>query len=638
MSEATKHFNYNGLSHFQPSPQMLCLFTDASRPIKAQLRIKKEAIGAVREALNALMLVLSPGFDYRPSATATGKINYDQRADNLAQARDYFCATIRKTDPASSLGMDPTISLSEKGLLIEGLSKNGQDMGSIFVPASSYETVGDVVLGSSTMEAGPDLLDGLLHVSTKDSLSLAIGSDLTSTEKTEKFFGAVDKSFRHPNDWKREILQFLAASGLENNAKARFNRIDLYNVLRHLRLNKPDKADKTASKALRFVLINGVNPEIHLEPWGVKITSPIGRYRGQRSACLEFYDRDKLVRLEPLLPYITHVDVHIMGEALPAFWILNSDVVSYTYATLGYKTSNWARGLLRDQILRRDTENPTGYVPVIEALQTARHADVDQLSASTGLPSSVVQAALVRGIQLGVVAPNAGVGGFQHREIFVGTKMDALRYGSARASGYKDETRAYQIVDQGRVNMNGRITVRPNGEVDFARLNQRFAKVADKVEVKFTTDPVIVTQQKLDFQKEDPVFYPKLQLNVRGATRKPGCTCAYMDAMKDSKDPICSHLQALWIQYCRDHILGESTGVKSLAQNILLQVTESGEKKAHRLSIRARRVIDEWGSLDDLNGGKPERRVRLFQRQQDAYQAFLSRISELESQGFINAG
>ena len=36
------------------------------------------------------------------------------------------------------------------------------------------------------------------------------------------------------------------------------------------------------------------------------------------------------------------------------------------------------------------------------------------------------------------------------------------------------------------------------------------------------------------------------------------------------------HLQALWIQYCREHILGEVTGMKSLAQNILVKV-DGGE-------------------------------------------------------------
>ena len=53
---------------------------------------------------------------------------------------------------------------------------------------------------------------------------------------------------------------------------------------------------------------------------------------------------------------------------------------------------------------------------------------------------------------------------------------------------------------------------------------------------------------------------------------------------------------------------------------------------------RSRRFIDESGSLDELNSGVPKRRVRIFQREEDAYQAFLDRISELEQQNFTNAG
>jgi len=102
------------------------------------------------------------------------------------------------------------------------------------------------------------------------------------------------------------------------------------------------------------------------------------------------------------------------------------------------------------------------------------------------------------------------------------------------------------------------------------------------------------------------------------------------------KGAICSHIQALWIYYCREHILGESTGIRSLAQNILVKV-ENGSCSGHRICIRGRRIIDEWGTMDELNRGTPERRVRLYQRQEDAYQAFVDRIAELEDKGFTNA-
>ena len=72
MSERTKYFRYNGLSHFQQETQVLQLFTDTNRPVQATITINPRQVGAIREALNALMLVLESGFIYR-STTGKGK-------------------------------------------------------------------------------------------------------------------------------------------------------------------------------------------------------------------------------------------------------------------------------------------------------------------------------------------------------------------------------------------------------------------------------------------------------------------------------------------------------------------------------------------------------------------------------------
>ena len=622
MPERTKLFNYNGLSHIQQDPQRLHLMVDTARPVQAKIRIPRRKVGAIREAWNALMLVISPGFEYR--STGKGELNYDTRAENLAVSRNRFFSTIKKTDPEAVMGMDPTITITAKGIVIEGLSANGLDMGTIHIPSSSYSVDGDLVAGTSTIEAGPDLVKALAQISAKQDLEICIGWEAAGDTK---YIGAVKKDFVHGNLWKRDILQFLGASALDSNIHVRFQRIDLYNLLRHMRLNKPED---NASEYLRLVLIKGLNPELHLDAWDFKVVSPIGIYDGDRSANLNFYDQDKLVRLEPLLPFIDYVDVSLMGEALPAFWVLNSQDVSYTYSTMGYKFSNWARGLYRDQILRRDTPEPEGMSRVLSAIKTIGLASVSDLLAATSMSEAAISACLVRAVQNGVVAPNAGVGGYVCRELFPESNIEDLVYSASR-DGYKNEARAYTIVEQGRVNMSGKLHVKPNGSVDFARLNRN--KQGDSI--SYSTEPVSVSQEKMSFQSEDPVFYPKLQLNVLGATRKPGCTCAYMNVV--GKGAICSHIQALWIHYCREEVLGGTTGIRSLAQNTLVKV-EEGRSSGHRISIRGRRIVDEWGSMDALNAGTPERRVRLFQKQEDAYSAFLHRIAELEAQGFTNAG
>ena len=171
MSERTKYFRYNGLSHFQQTSQVLHLFTDTNRAVEATITVSSRHVGAVREALNALMMVLEPGFVYR-STSGKGEINYDDRAENKANSRNRFCSTIRKTDPKAVLGMDPTISVSDKGILIEGFALNAQDMGSVFIPASSYTVSGTITTGSSTLEVGPDLQRGLLEITAKKELVL----------------------------------------------------------------------------------------------------------------------------------------------------------------------------------------------------------------------------------------------------------------------------------------------------------------------------------------------------------------------------------------------------------------------------------------------------------------------------------
>ena len=633
-------FRYNGVSHFQPSTQedeaqILRLFSNTNRSISAHLIITDK--GAFREAMNALMLVLAAGFAYRPSPGNTGTVSYDTRAPNRAKARDTFCSIIKKNDPDSWLGMDPVISISEKGILIEGLSQNAQDMGSVFLPSTTYEIHGEIQYGCSNIEVGPDLVDGLLQITTKRRLEVLIGGELASDESSEHYFGSLTKDFLYPDSWKREILQFLSSSALADSPEVTLGRIDFFNVLRHLRLHKIEKGD---SQKMQIALIKGVAPEIQLDPWGWKMKSSLGPYTGSKGAYIGFYDREKLRRLEPLLPFVERVNARLMGDALPAFWTLNSDSVCYTYGTLGYNPINWARGLYRDQVLRRDTENPAGYEAVISALQHQRNMSVEELISATGLDVHTVQKSLVRAVQNGVVAPNAGVGRYQIRDLFVHTDLERLRFGPKKG-GYKAEKRAYEIVEQGRVHMNGKISVRPNGEVDFAREIRSFDRSnPHDVQADFSADPVVVTEKKKSFQSEDPQFYPKLQLNAAGAIRKPGCTCAYIDVMKAEKQKpvICSHIQAVWIQYCREHILGGQTGIKSLAQNLLIQLNDGQMGQAHRIRLRARRLIDEWGTLDELNTGRPERRVMMYQRQEDAFHAFEQRIADLESQGFINAG
>ena len=132
-------------------------------------------------------------FHYR-SSTGKGTINYDTRASNL-QMQSF--STIRRSDPEAMVGMDPTLSISAKGITIEGMALNAQDMGTIFIPASSYQVTGDVMTGTSTIEVGPDLMSGLFQITAKKDLVIRISVSADAAE--ERFTGSVHKDFVRGN-------------------------------------------------------------------------------------------------------------------------------------------------------------------------------------------------------------------------------------------------------------------------------------------------------------------------------------------------------------------------------------------------------------------------------------------------------
>ena len=143
MSERTKYFFDTTVCLISNKRRRCCkFFTDTNRPVQATITINPRQVGHC-EALNALMLVLESGFIYR-STTEKGKSTTMTVRKTKRCLENRFFTTIRKTDPEAVVGMDPTISISAKGILIEGFGLNYQDKGSVFIPASSYTVAGDL--------------------------------------------------------------------------------------------------------------------------------------------------------------------------------------------------------------------------------------------------------------------------------------------------------------------------------------------------------------------------------------------------------------------------------------------------------------------------------------------------------------
>ena len=661
-------FSYAGISYVEPSlqdkkrgidhQQTMYVYADTHRAqsgaVCADVQITD--VAAFRDAMYALMQVVYLGFPHKPVSPGDPLV-YERTERNRAAAKKFFYDGMKKYDAQAWVVMDPVLTITDNGMLFEVVDKRGIQLASFFLKSSAY--TGKVGLGSAHVEVGEDFLESLLLINTNASLRLCIGTDLQQPRDNngEVYTGyvyqdssiVISKDFCYPDEWERCVLQFLASSTLENT-KFTMKRIDMFNLLQYLRLHADPKKDagegtpeegaEAVSKvktALQFIVVQNKQPEIRLEPWNHSIVCTASPYTGNKSGIMGYSNRRDLSRLEALLPHVDDIAVTIVGEAQPVFWSLQGKSFVYTFATMGFKPSNWAPGLQLDQRMRRDTPNNAQYEKVQEYLeQHANGATANDISSALGVLLSDVQDALLRLIQHGLVAP-AFDGVYRYRVLLPG--LDVQRSNVVFRNG--QERKAYIAVSQGRVQK--KITVKPTGEIDFAleKRTRDFQTIVQKgVEVtqavyQFSSDPSTVTEEKKSFQTEEPVYTPKLQLNVAGATRKPGCSCAYMLA-KEKNAPQCSHIQALWIQHCQDQMNIASTSVVSLAQQMLIKTAVSEE--VYRISVRGKRVIEEWGDCTAITSNTGKRQVILFQEQEKASDAFFARVAQLEQNGFIKLG
>src|SRR5205085_10138521 len=130
----------------------------------------------------------------------------------------------------------------------------------------------------------------------------------------------LEKKVQVPDSWLRGFLQVQSAAALPRDS-FRLSAIDLYNLLRHLRMNGDRKGRR---RGLRIELIPGEPPRLVLEPWETVLTAGSGPYRGRTAKVIRVWGRRRLMLLARMLPFVEHIDVNLLGAGLPSFWMLRA--------------------------------------------------------------------------------------------------------------------------------------------------------------------------------------------------------------------------------------------------------------------------------------------------------------------------
>jgi hypothetical protein len=416
---------------------------------------------------------------------------------------------------------------------------------------------------------------------------------------TTSAVSVLEKQVRVPDSWLRGFLQVQSAAALPRD-KFSLSPIDLYNVLRYLRMHGDRKGQR---RGLRIELVPGEVPRLVLEPWETVMPATTGLYRGRASRVVRLWGRRRLLLLKRLLPFVEQVDVHLLGSGLPSFWVLRAGPVSLTLGLTGFTAANWSQAVSFDLLLPRKTQPGEALERVLGHLAKVWVADVKQLSTASGLKGAALAEALQVGCQQGKLMYDVAADVYRLRMLTEAPlDLNRLEYRNQRERTAHDllaRRGAVQIVSENRIAGTG-------------------------LEL---TGKVTVAEDRREYR-------PVMLLNAEGQVSKAECTCLFFRKQGLKAGP-CPHLVALRLAYAeqeRRRAKGaDPRQVVKVETRAYSRRDEKGEDVV-QVTLDRTRLKVRWGRV-----GQPMRlQVLRFNSADEAWAAYSARISAYESGGFLD--
>lgn len=613
---------YHGQSGLQD--QDLRLFADANRSAATSpdgadsVDGETEAIGfrgrlrdplKVREFLSLLYEVVKSDLRYVPkdrsAYLAFRQQNRTRSASGQAfQAQQEYYDWLYENDPTAWLLLDPIVTAHPDGLLMEVFSKDESTYLRVNFSWELFDLDSEPVYGTTNVDFGAPLFEALQEL--RDDRETFIGmSHEAFGVGTPEHGGAIEKRIPLPDSWLHGFLQVQSAATLADQIRFDLSPIDLYNLLRHLRLHADHKGK---GRAIRAELIPGEKPRLILEPWELILPLDGAPYGGRDARVLRIWGRRRLLLLQRLTPFVDRVEVCLIDSGMPGFWIFHCGPVTVTLGMTGYVASNWSQTVHLDVMLpsaeNADVESAR-WEKVAPHLKEAKLATLDELITATGTSREEVFSGLQWGCRHGEAIYDLATRQFRYRKLlFEAMDTEALLF-----RGPADR-KAHDILE-GRgasLEITGESEVPGRG-------------------VEYTAQIAVEADQR--------EYETKFLLTDDGRVYRASCTCAQFRQHQLKEGP-CPHLLALRIYLARQekerHALRGTSALRSETRTYVRRDHRGEEVYTLRFDKKELRL--HWGLRTDL-----ERRKQrlLFNDIDEARAAFLSRAAELEARGFMNA-
>ena len=566
---------------------------------------------ALREALSAMYDVVRSDFRYIPkdrtAYMAYQRMRKQSAGMNLWEAQQAYFGWIARNDPMAWMILDPIVSVHPDELLLEVFSKDEGSYAKLGVDWKAFELSGKPVHGTTNIDYTKSLFDGVQKMRSYRETRFTIGSGSVEVA-TEGAAPVLEKKVNVPDSWLRGFLQVQSAATLPRTTVS-IAPMDLYNMLRHLRLNADQKK---GGRALRFELVPGEAPRIVLEPWNVVLPAHAGVYVGKTPQVIRVWGRRRLMLIQRLLPFVERVDVHLLGTGLPSFYVLQAGPISFTLGMSGFTTSNWAQAVSFDLLLPRPggseaaaKKDAPPVDEVVKLLEKKWVASAKDITKDVGAKSPQVLEALQIGCQQGKLMFDVARDVYRYRPL-TDDPLDPERF----AFRNPRERRAHDLVAE-------------KGAVKIAQENQIHGVGLE------LTGKVAVAAEKREYR-------PQLLFDDEGRVRKAECTCTFFRKHQLKEGP-CEHLVALRLAHAqveakRKQQRGKARDTITVETRTYSRRDRVGEQM-FQLMLDQKRLKVRWGR----GGGELRIQSLVFDSVAEARDAYFAHVDDLENRGFLDA-
>ncbi len=580
----------------------LALFANVYRdPVRLDGTIKDPL--RFREAMATLHAVVGSDYRYVPkdrtAYLAYLRLRRESAGLGVRQAQQAFFEWALRNDPLAFLLLDPVVTVHPDQVFFEVFSKDEGAYAKLGIDLTAFDLAHAPACGTTNIDFSPALFSGIEQMRSYRQTRLAIGKEAVKLATTSAAT-VLEKQVRVPDSWLRGFLQVQSAAALPRDT-FQLAPVDLYNVLRHLRMHGDRKGRR---RGLRIELVPGQAPRLVLEPWETVLPSTADIYRGRAARVVRLWGRRRLLLLRRLLPFVEQIDVHLLGSGLPSFWILRAGPVTLTLGLSGFTAANWSQAASFDLLLPRKAQGGEALERALRHLATVWVAGVKDLSAATGLKGPILLEALQAGCLQGKLMYDVAADVYRLRVLTeVPLDLPRLEYRNQAerlAHDLLSRRGAVQIVTENRIAGTG-------------------------LEL---TGKVTVAEDRREYR-------PQMLLTDEGQVSKAECTCTFFRKQGLKAGP-CPHLVALRLAYAEQ----EARRAKGIdpRQAVTVETRSYSRRDAAgedvvQVTLDRTRLRVRWGRV-----GQSERlQVLRFNSADEARAAYFARVQGLEARGFLDA-